>query len=73
MGRDAKTHTNREIERDPEIENPVGLSRHYDEKEKIYVKKKTNERSPYFLHLSLDFSLENSMLSFAKTRCAVNQ
>lgn len=43
-----------------------------------YKKKKTNERGLYSLHSLLAFSLsrprlENSMLSFAKARCPVNQ
>lgn len=55
-----------------EIENPAGLSRHYEEEKKrsksIFKKKKVNERALYSLHLSLNFSpspaqrLENSML-----------
>lgn len=69
---DTHTHTH-----ESEIENPVGLSRHYEEKVKVYFKK-TNERGLYSLHPSLAFSLsrprlENSMLSFAKMRCPVNQ
>lgn len=50
-----------------EIENPVGLNRHYEEKVKVLGKKGgRDERDLYFLHLSLNFSgfsqpLENSI------------
>lgn len=49
MDTEAHTHTHGESE----IENPVGLSRHYEEKVKVL--KKTNERALYSLHPSLYF------------------
>lgn len=74
-----QTHTHTHTE--SEIENPVGLSRHYEEKVKVYIYlKKKNEWkgslfSPSLTHFfSLSCPrLENSMLSFAKTRFHVNQ
>lgn len=51
-----------------EIENPV-LSRHYEEKVKVYCKKKRNERVLYSLHPWLAFSLPPTFGKFHVVIC----